>query len=287
MPRTCFFHAGCPDGFGAAWAVRHTWGGSAAYVARGHNDRIKPGRLIGHEIAFVDIAPSLEELEHLVTESALLHIVDHHITAKTRIESSDFIIQSLQSQNHQITLDLEHSGAVLAWKHFLPDKPVPDLLLYIEDQDLWRFDLDFSREINAALSTYAFDFDLWDKLATKGVFSLISKGQEVVLEQTKKIDESLKNSHKVKLGDELIEAVNSSALRAWIGHKLALRAKYSLPYGLVYELRKGRIEASIYSIGDLDVSEFAVERGGGGHKNASGFSVSLTDWRRLYLDTEN
>ena len=136
MPRTCFFHAGCPDGFGAAWAVRHTWGGSAAYVARGHSDRIKPGKLIGHEIAFVDIAPSLEELEHLAAESASLHIVDHHITAKTRIESSDFIMQSLQSQNHQITLDLEHSGAVLAWKHFLPDKPIPDLLLYIQDQDL-------------------------------------------------------------------------------------------------------------------------------------------------------
>lgn len=287
MPKTCFFHAGCPDGFGAAWAVRHAWGTNARYIARGHNDRVKPGKLAGHEIAFVDIAPSTGELEHLIEESALLHIVDHHITAKARIESSEVTMNSLRSRSHQLTLDVNHSGAVLAWKHFLPDHPIPKLLLYIEDQDLWRFHLESSREINAALSTYAFDFALWDGLAAKDLSNLITRGQQVVFDQTKRINEALETSHEVKLGDHLIEAVNSSTLRSWIGHQLATRAKYSRPYGLVYELRKGRIEASLYSIGNFDISQFAVERGGGGHKNAAGFGVSLPEWRRFYLESEN
>ena len=38
MDRTCFFHAGCPDGFGAAWSVWRAWDGAGRFIARGHGD---------------------------------------------------------------------------------------------------------------------------------------------------------------------------------------------------------------------------------------------------------
>ena len=33
---TLYYHAGCPDGFGAVWSVRGAWGDSGHFVARGH-----------------------------------------------------------------------------------------------------------------------------------------------------------------------------------------------------------------------------------------------------------
>jgi len=41
VKRICYYHAGCPDGFGAAWAVYRAWGNDARYVARGHEDRFQ------------------------------------------------------------------------------------------------------------------------------------------------------------------------------------------------------------------------------------------------------
>ena len=40
MRPVCFFHAGCPDGFGAAWAVWRAWGRRGRYLPRGHDDHL-------------------------------------------------------------------------------------------------------------------------------------------------------------------------------------------------------------------------------------------------------
>ncbi len=57
MRRVCFYHAGCPDGFGAAWSVRRAWGDGASYVQlssqRGvKHIRVREGRVrVGHDVA--------------------------------------------------------------------------------------------------------------------------------------------------------------------------------------------------------------------------------------------
>ena len=61
-------------------------------------------------------------------------------------------------------------------------------------------------------------------------------------------------------------------------YELAKRAAFGHPIGVVYRLVGRTVEASIYSIGDVDVSAIARRYGGGGHRNASGFSVPLRRW---------
>ena len=36
--RFCYYHAGCPDGMGAAWSVHQAWKGEGTFMARGHDD---------------------------------------------------------------------------------------------------------------------------------------------------------------------------------------------------------------------------------------------------------
>jgi nanoRNase/pAp phosphatase (c-di-AMP/oligoRNAs hydrolase) len=44
-----------------------------------------------------------------------------------------------------------------------------------------------------------------------------------------------------------------------------------------------RVDVSIYSIGELDVSKVAERHGGGGHRNAAGFSVPLRVWLEQFV----
>ena len=62
-----------------------------------------------------------------------------------------------------------------------------------------------------------------------------------------------------------------------------MRARFGPSWGVVYRVVGDRVDASIYSIGDLDISKVAGGYGGGGHRNASGFSVPLRDWLERFL----
>ncbi len=84
------------------------------------------------------------------------------------------------------------------------------------------------------------------------------------------------------LDGQRLEAVNAVQQRSQIGHELAARARFGVPCGLVYRITGSRVDCSIYSIGDFDVAEIASSHGGGGHRNAAGFSVPLKEWVGRY-----
>jgi nanoRNase/pAp phosphatase (c-di-AMP/oligoRNAs hydrolase) len=46
----------------------------------------------------------------------------------------------------------------------------------------------------------------------------------------------------------------------------------------VYRVSGATVHATLYSIGDVNVSVIAAEFGGGGHRNAAGFTMPLKDW---------
>jgi oligoribonuclease NrnB/cAMP/cGMP phosphodiesterase (DHH superfamily) len=151
--RVCYYHAGCPDGFGAAWAVWRAWGPSGRFVARGHSDALDAFSHQGDQVVFVDIAPTVEQAVELGEVAQQLVVLDHHLTARDRFADDPRLLPSLADRGHQVRFDLSHSGAVLAWQHFHGEEPVPSLLAYVEDQDLWRWKLPESGAINAVRAT--------------------------------------------------------------------------------------------------------------------------------------
>jgi nanoRNase/pAp phosphatase (c-di-AMP/oligoRNAs hydrolase) len=62
-----------------------------------------------------------------------------------------------------------------------------------------------------------------------------------------------------------------------------MRATYGEAWGVVYRVSGDRVDVSIYSIGNLDVSKIAQRYGGGGHRNAAGFSVPLRIWLERFV----
>jgi len=283
MRRVCFYHAGCPDGFGAAWAVRHAWGDAGEFRPRGHDDGLDAEELAGDQVVFVDIAPPNAALEALLRTAAQVVVLDHHVSSLERYRAEPQLAREAESGGHRVVFDLSHSGAVLAWLHFLPEREVPELLRYVEDQDLWSWKLPRSEEVNAALGSYPRDFDTWDALAARPSQELAREGEPIVRATRTEVERSLHHAHPVAIGARRVEAVNATHARSAVGHELAKRAVFGEPWGLVYRVRGGRVDASLYSIGDLDVSKTARELGGGGHRNAAGFSIPLPVWLRDFL----
>jgi len=278
VKRNLIYHAGCPDGFGAAWSAWRRWGDDARYIPRGHDDVFQAKRFDGETVVFADISLRNAALRELAEVAAQVVILDHHLSARDQFVSDPSIANVMSEAGHIAHFDLNHSGAILAWNYFHPDEPAPPLLQYVEDQDLWNWKLPRSEQVNAAIGSYDRTFAIWSELAERPIDALADEGDPIVRANEIEIQRVLHFAHPVRIGNERIEAVNALHQRASLGHELAKRRRFGKPWGIVYRVSGDRVDCSIYSTGDLDVSAVAAGQGGGGHRNASGFSMSLADW---------
>ncbi|MAI77508.1 MAG: hypothetical protein CL917_01050 [Deltaproteobacteria bacterium] len=283
MKQVCVYHAGCPDGFGAAWATRKAWQGEGQFIPRGHDDRLDPRIAEGALLAFVDIAPSIQELEELADSAAHLIILDHHVTNQKRILGDSELMDALAERGHLVHFDMRKSGAMLAWDFFMPHQEAPKLLQYVEDQDLWNWKLPDSEAVNSAIGSYAYDFETWDELADRDISSLVAEGASIVRTHRVEVKRAVRHRSPLNVAGRRVEGVNSRTQRSAIGHALAERQEFNEPWGCVYRIEGTEVHATLYSIGDFDVGSIASELGGGGHRNAAGFTVNLESWFRDFL----
>jgi oligoribonuclease NrnB/cAMP/cGMP phosphodiesterase (DHH superfamily) len=283
MRRVCYYHAGCPDGFGAAWAVWRAWGQQGRYQPRGHDDQTDASVHEGDLVVFADIAPRPRLAVELGEFASQLVVLDHHVTARDLLAEDARLVSSLVARGHHVHFDLEHSGAVLAWQYFHPDEPVPALLSYVEDQDLWNWKLPETEAVNAAIGSYPRELEGWDELARRPWEELAAEGAPILRAQRIEVERTLRFAHPIRIGMLRVEAVNALQHRSHLGHRLAKRAEYGHAIGVAYRIVRERVDVSIYSIGDVDVSVIAERFRGGGHRHASGFSVPLAEWIERFV----
>jgi oligoribonuclease NrnB/cAMP/cGMP phosphodiesterase (DHH superfamily) len=263
------YHDQCRDGFGAAYAAWKKFGDNASYIPRKTQDPIPEG-LEDKEIYIVDYSYNKDGLDLLTARNKSVTVIDHHETAQDAVLSFKGNV-----------FDTEHSGAVLAWQYFHPHTEVPKLLLYIEDHDLWRFQMEHNREFGAALGEYDQDFETWDRLnenlADRDHFSkFISLGTTLAGFEDKMVKKLVTFREKVLFEGNEIYAVNCSRLyRSIVGHELAtLNGKEGgLEMAIIYYRYDGKVHCSLRSNGDCDVRILAERYGGGGHKNAASIRV--------------
>jgi hypothetical protein len=254
-PDLVFYHANCPDGFGAAWAVWKKFP-SAMFVAVDHGQP-PPVDTTGRNLLIVDFSYPKPILENLAQTASSLQVLDHHITAQQALDGLPYV-----------RFELDKSGAVMAWEWAHGTAP-PWLLQYVQDKDLFTWKLPASREITAALSSYPYDFKIWDSLKQN---VLEQEGRAILRYEQKLIEQMLQEMIWVQFEGVTVPCVQSAILTSQIGERLTT----SCPFCLIWHDRHGRRYFSLRSReGGADVGKIAVKYGGGGHKHAAGFSVSL------------
>ena len=258
------YHAHCPDGFGAAWAARKKFKERAEYIPVQHNTPLPEG-LSGKEIYILDFCYPKEVMEELLSKNKKVVAIDHHISQKAIITALPFYV-----------FDLDHSGAVLAWKYFHHGKRTPKLLRHIEDIDLWSFKLPHTREIILALRMRGYDFKIWDRIApcleeTKKRRQYVKEGTILLAFQRTILEDLAVRADKVIFEGFPALAVNSSVFNSELGNLLV---KKGVPIGIVWRVQNNKTIVSLRSDGKTDVCAPAQKYGGGGHKAASSFTLA-------------
>lgn len=271
------------DGSGAAWSAWSFFKNKENTKFIGvQYDKPMPDFEAGDDIYILDFSYAPEVIIGAAKKANSITLIDHHKTAQE--DHDQYWSSHSMPANVNILFDQNHSGCVLAWKHFFPDKPVPDLLNIIEDHDLWRFRYPNTKAIMCALhSKIPFKIQNLNKLFGGDSLMKIERTGNLLLEQRNgSVKRLMIKKHSMQLGSATGLAVNAPPeFSNELGHELA---KESLTFGLTYQYdgESKKWWFAIRSTGDYDVSEIAKLYGGGGHKNAAGFGVDWEQFKTIF-----
>ena len=326
-PALIYYHADCLDGFGAAYAAWRHFGKSAEYRAMHHGDAWLTDEIKGRNVFILDFSFPRPALEEMARSAASVCQIDHHASARDgwAADLSSVTDSSMSLYQHpalplKVIFDMEKSGARLAWEHFHPEILPPLALCHIEDQDLWRFDIEGTRSFCTALRLQPFDFGIWDQLISEAdeahsdsYVSLLTEGEAIqrfmageiqrladsrlvmpVSVRGDPIDplQAKRHGTPVLLEGDLAWrridglAINASAIFASeLGNALAIR---SGTFALIWQLdADGHVKASLRACDTVDVARLAASFGGGGHPNAAGFRMPLARFTQEILGLVN
>lgn len=284
MKTICIYHGNCADGFGAAWVVRQ-W---AQKVGVLHVDYHKgvygeaPPDVTGANVLIVDFSYARETILEMAGKAETITIIDHH---KTAMENLAHIGQEADEKGLctiNTAFSNENSGAMLAWMSLMSEYTPPPLLRHIEDRDLWKFELEHTREIQAALFAYPYDFEVWDQLMAAPVEVLWTQGEAIERKHFKDINELvLFGMRRFTIGGHEVPVVNLPyTMSSDAGHILGEQEKFAACY---MDTSTHRVFSLRSAPDGMDVSEIAKQYGGGGHQHAAGFKVPLTQVVELGL----
>lgn len=296
IPDIVLYHADCYDGFGAAWAIqraaREQRSGMPKYIPVQYNKPLPPEDYRCDLLYIVDFSLPPEQLDQLSALAGKIVILDHHKSAEEMLRDVQkiYLGQDPMELPYDVLahFDMTQSGAVLTWKHF-HKTPVPEMLDYIQDRDLWEWELRYSEQINSAISTTPFSFQAFDRLVNDLAhnFDEVYEIGVAVLRYRAKLVEDICKSARVTwytTKDSVRHscvAVRSPILQSEVGHYLCQHFP-EVKFAIIYSDIPGdlnNIKWSLRSEGDFDITRIAKEYGGGGHRNAGGMVTPA--WRMV------
>jgi len=274
MSPLCIYHGNCADGFTAAWVVRRAIGDGVQFHPGVYQE--PPPDVEGRDVFIVDFSYKRDVLMQMAEKARSITILDHHKTAAEDLlglpQPADWYTSGgMPFPGLTALFDMNRSGAGLAWDYFFTS-PRPVMLNHVEDRDLWRFALRKTREIQASVFSYPYDFKAWDFLMSADPAQLAVEGEAIERKHFKDIRELVNVvTRDFTIGGYTVPVANLPyTLTSDAGHLLANGKPFA---GCYWDTPGGRVFSLRSTEEGLDVAEIAKQYGGGGHKHASGFRV--------------
>jgi len=307
------------DGFGAAYAVWKALKDTCELlfipVQYSQDPPLNQLREFGPDKVFiVDFSYKAEELRALNAEFPDLTVFDHHKTALPELQAW-LPTESVNPGKGSYFFDESLSGCGLVWNmfhldpewdveihEFQPSLPMPEILLYVQDRDLWRFELEHSKEINAYIATLPEDFEVWDDFYLPEAYTA---GRAVLAFQDAQVTRRLRDVRMIGFNPEAkmfgfypplysavlkeyvpqtveVPFVNASENQSELGEAMC-KAFPTSPFSVSYcDRPDGKRSYSLRSSRGFDVSAVCKAFGGGGHHKegkggAGGFTLPSPD----------
>lgn len=306
----CFYHKDCYDGFTAAW-IASKWNPNAVLVPVGYGDNVEASAIDGKHVLIVDFSFPAETLRDMIRWGAQsVTVLDHHKTSQAALaefSSNTVILNPVEYLETCITenrtpirawFDMERSGAQLTIDAMLlqfgtlpgiaPSDSARLLVDYVADRDLWKWELPFSKQINAWIMSHDFDLREWDAMFGILLWFLpsdhwvVRTGNALLRQHDLMVKRVIDSGilQRMKLGGYWCDVINCSYVFASeVGNVLShtSEGRSDKPFAATYVDGPDGRRFSLRSVGDFDVSAIAKAYGdkfgttGGGHKNAAGF----------------
>lgn len=266
----CYFHNDDLDGWASSAVVLKKYP-NAEFCGYNYEEKLPKLNLVqGYDIVFmVDCSCSIAEMNFLDTYNKKFIWIDHHAKKIWEILKKIKPDGLLDEKN-------KHSACVLTWKYLYPKKRIPLVLRYIEDVDLWKFELPHSNEINMTLNieTKENRGNLASMLTwmTSWVEVFLRNGLIYSRMQRDQIDFLLKTMKVINFHGYKTGVVNSPLHTSFVGHRI-LEKNPQIQVALIWYCYGDDILCSLRSRGNISVADIASKYGGGGHKPASGFRI--------------
>jgi oligoribonuclease NrnB/cAMP/cGMP phosphodiesterase (DHH superfamily) len=155
LPDLIIYHGGCPDGLGGAWAFYDMLQKDKSKFFPGSYKKSLPD-VTGKHVIFVDFSCKVDDMLYVLDQAKSVIVIDHHESTKELI--------SIMHTSFTLLLDMDRSGAQMAWDFVNPGKPRPWFINDIGDRDLWQNKYPNSVEVTRALSSCSY-YDSLDAFA--------------------------------------------------------------------------------------------------------------------------
>jgi oligoribonuclease NrnB/cAMP/cGMP phosphodiesterase (DHH superfamily) len=271
-PLVLYHGHNCPDGFAAALAAWLFFAGKAEFVGLDHGDVTSVDdlpALAGRAVYILDFSFADHILRAIEERAAKLVMLDHHLSAAEKLTG-------FKCRCGVVHFDMKKSGARLAWEFFHPDKPVPDLVRFVEDRDIWVWQYPESAGFLAALDMEAFEFERWQAIANFDAAQMA-----LYIERGRAMDDKFS-----KLAGLISESAQPLVFNGVTGlmvnapgvfHSLVgdLLCKKSGTFALLWTVDKNAVvKCGLRSRSGFNCIPLAASMGGGGHAQACGFKMS-------------
>jgi len=270
------YHGNCNDGFGSAFSAYMFFSENFPnkkidyYPASLYQ---KPPDVKGRNVVICDFSYKYNVLQQMIGEANKLIILDHH---KSAMED----LKNIPDCNKVFRMD--HSGAYITWRYFHFDKPIPKLILYIEDRDIWTKKMYMTDEFSTYLFTVEHSFYEYKKLLdeTNMTNAITLEGTAMMKQNTHNINSAIEFGAPkfIQIGDKyyFVAYLNSSVLKSDVGNKIFSKF-INTNFSAIYSIDDWT-NSTMFSLRSLDdrtdVSQIATKFDGGGHKCASGLRLS-------------
>lgn len=298
--KVVIYHGGCTDGMACAHLAHEVFGEDAKYVPHYYNSPQTTANKVsaGDSVLALDVSFTRKLGSMLAARNPKeVTWLDHHESSFEvfGIDSNQKPVVTVEEFDPRflVSLDINKCGALMTYAYLFPLAEVPEYLLDIDDQD---------RFVNVRPSARAFKFGInalqpwtfktWSNVESR--YKIIVESGRPPMEVHDRMVQSILRSKTlpISLKDELGNVVRGLSANCDnvfftdVGHALATE---SGTYGLIWNIaRDGLVTVNLRGVNNPEVScaRIATAYGGGGHYNASGFSMKVSDFFSHFGITE-
>lgn len=218
-------------------------------------------------------------------------VLDHHDSA-IKAYCGEFVYEFSNCRkkisfgsNHTVIFSEKESGAKLTFNYLFPEERIPEYFELVSDRDLWSFKLNYTKAFHSGTRLLNFvNFRKLDLNLKYGLNRILDLGMVYESELANRI-KKVKRSGVIEFSCYIdgrsyrLALVNSYLDIASDLCSSILSDGYEI--AMAYYIGSDDVSISVRSLKDIDSSVISKHFGGGGHQQASGFQMPLTEFTNL------